>query len=82
MVNAVLSSKGQVVIPQGVRKELGWKKGTRISIQKTPFGLMLFEIPKKPLSALGGMFKGSGLSVADLLAERRKDFLHDEKEFK
>ena len=78
----VISSRGQVVVPLQVRKERRWKKGTTLSFEDTPWGVMVFEVPEKPLLRLRGMLKGLDLTVDDFLKERRKEAELEEKKYK
>ena len=55
MVQTTLSSKGQIVIPQEIREDLGWKQGTKLSIVETPNGILVVKIPHNPLKALEGI---------------------------
>jgi AbrB family looped-hinge helix DNA binding protein len=41
-----LSSKGQVVLPSGIRKAHHWEAGTEFEVRETPEGVLL-----KPLAA-------------------------------
>lgn len=77
-----LSSKGQVVIPLEVRSHLGWKKGARINVQETPFGVFLVEVAERPLEHMRGLFKGLGIRKADVKRWRQEDELHDRSEFR
>ena len=75
----MLSSKGQLVLPKAVRERHGWEKGTIVAVQDSFQGVMIFEVPKKPLAALCGMLKDSGLSTADLFKERRREWKRESK---
>ena len=41
MQTTVLSSKGQVIIPKGLRVARRWGPGTRLEVHATPEGLLL-----------------------------------------
>ncbi|HYW15279.1 MAG TPA: AbrB/MazE/SpoVT family DNA-binding domain-containing protein [Allosphingosinicella sp.] len=60
-----LSAKGQVVIPAGVRRELGLKPGQKLQVRKAGDGVMLTPIQEK-----------SGRSTDELIAELRKIYTH------
>lgn len=53
-MNAItkLSSKGQVVLPKGVREALGWPEGQVLSVHRTGSGVMLAppEIKRETIS--------------------------------
>ncbi|MFO7297876.1 MAG: AbrB/MazE/SpoVT family DNA-binding domain-containing protein [Pseudomonadota bacterium] len=36
-----LSSKGQVIIPKGIRESRGWKAGTELIVEEHPDGVLL-----------------------------------------
>ena len=74
----VLSSKGQIVIPAGLRAEAKLKKGTEIVIEKTSNGLLLIPVPENPVAALRGILKGSKVSSGGIKRMRRED---DKKRF-
>lgn len=40
-----VSTRGQVVLPHEIRRSLGWQAGTRLSVEKTPDGVLLKPIP-------------------------------------
>ena len=69
---AVVSSKGQIVIPASLREELHIKPGTRISIQLERNHLVLQPITRAFIKSLRGSFKGS-----DLVAAREREHRDD-----
>ena len=53
MTSTVVSSKGQVIIPKGVREARRWEAGTRLEVRDTPEGVLLTRrstAAKTPLS--------------------------------
>lgn len=71
METAILSSTGQVVIPESVRELHCWQAGTEFTVEDTPLGLLLK--PKKPFpetkleDGLGCVgYKGPALSLGDI----------------
>lgn len=80
MATSTISSKGQIVIPSDIRDDLGWCKGTKINIQETPFGVMLFELPEKPLKAMRGILRGFKITRQDIKRMRKRDERHDKTE--
>lgn len=79
-MSVTISSKGQVIIPADVREDLGWKKGTKLSVQETPFGILLVEVPEKPLKALKGILKEFNISSKDIRKMRQEDEKKDRSE--
>jgi len=68
-----LSSKGQLVIPRGIREQLGWRTEMELLIVPTGNGVMLWPKPEKSgkrLESLRGClgYSGSRLSDAELNA--------------
>ncbi len=44
---ALLSTKGQIVLPKAIRDSKGWKAGTEFTMEETPQGLLLRPKPQK-----------------------------------
>ena len=71
LATITLSSKGQVVIPKEIRKELNWHAGTQLSLVSSASGITLKALPKKSgrrFEDLIGMLKhdGTPLSTEEL----------------
>lgn len=43
-----LSTKGQLILPQGIRQRLRWGPGTRLVVEDTPDGVLLKAAPVFP----------------------------------
>jgi AbrB family looped-hinge helix DNA binding protein len=69
--SAVMSSKGQIVIPAKLRKEMGLKAGARVSFRKHGKGLMMEPTTIDAVLELCGKFAQYPLEE-DLIEERRK----------
>ena len=67
----VVSTKGQIVIPAGLREELGIKAGTRLAIQREGNHLVLQPITKEFIHSLVGCLKGEDSLVAAREREHR-----------
>jgi AbrB family looped-hinge helix DNA binding protein len=72
---AVVSSKGQIVIPAGLRDRLGIRAGTRVAIQQEDHHLVLQPITEAFISSLRGCCKGK-----TSLVEAREREHRDEKD--
>ena len=70
--SAVLSSKGQIVIPAKLRKELNLKPGARVNFKRQGKTLVLESNPFDELRALRGKF--AGLPLLEDLAELRREW--------
>jgi AbrB family looped-hinge helix DNA binding protein len=69
--SAVMSSKGQLVIPAKLREELGFKPGVRVVFRKQGQGLLIEPGSYQAVLALRGKYAGLPLEE-DLAEERRK----------
>lgn len=69
---AVVTSKGQLVIPARLRKRLKIKKGTVVAFTEDNGRLILQPVTPEWIASLKGSLKGGG-ALEYLLAERKKD---------
>ena len=44
----VLSTKGQVILPKGIRDEKKWAQGEKLVVESTPEGVLLRQEPLFP----------------------------------
>lgn len=75
METTQLSSKGQLVLPQRVRKLHGWKPGTVFEVKEVPEGVLLSPVIKTPLfepTELGRVF-GMGQPTEKRLSLEQMD---------
>ena len=76
---AIVSSKGQLVIPKEMRDALSITASQRVFINIVDDHLEVVPLPHEPAEAYCGVFeKGSSLS-ASLLRERREELAREEK---
>ena len=71
VVEAVVSSKGQVTLPAAMRAKLGITPGSHIQFEVR--GQELIIKPDLPMSAYRGMLKKYQLDPADLEIEKEAD---------
>ena len=71
VVEAVVSSKGQVTLPAAMRAKLGITPGSHIQFEVR--GQKLIIKPELPMSAYRGMLKKYKLDPADLEIEKEAD---------
>ena len=69
---ATISSKGQVVIPAKLRKEMGLGAGARVNMTKKGKDLIVSSTNLDAVLALCGKYAGLGLEEA-YLEEKRKE---------
>jgi len=71
-METVATSKGQVVIPSRIRKQLGIKDGTylQIDVDAVTRQIILTPVTREYIHSLRGKYKGRGLMKA-LMAEKK-----------
>lgn len=70
---ANVSSKGQLVIPSGMRAELGIKAGTRVALRVEGSRIIVQPITTRLVDELCGITAGGPSMTEELLAERRAE---------
>lgn len=68
-----ISTRWQTVVPKEVRKELEIGPDWTLSWEVREGVAVVVPIPPDPVRASLGMFKDSGISVEELLEERRRE---------
>jgi AbrB family looped-hinge helix DNA binding protein len=73
-METVATSKGQVVIPSKVRKQLGIKDGTylQIDVNAITKQIILTPVTREYVRSLRGKYKGKGLMKA-LMADKKRE---------
>jgi len=66
------TSKGQIVIPSSIRRNLGIKEGTPIMIEENGMEIILRPMTRDYIHSLRGKLKGRGLMKA-LIAEKKRE---------
>lgn len=79
--SAVMSSKGQLVIPARLREELGFKPGVRVVFKKQGKGLHIEPGSYEAVMQLRGKYAGLGLEEG-FVDDRRRDADKAEKKLK
>lgn len=73
-METIATSKGQVVIPSKVRKQLGIKDGTylQIDVNAITKQIILTPVTREYVRSLRGKYKGKGLMKA-LMSEKKRE---------
>jgi len=80
MATLRVSTKGQVVIPAKMRKELGMTPGSYVQATSNGKTVELLPLGEDLVEATYGMFRGTG-STQDLLADRAEDVAIEERKY-
>lgn len=73
-METVATSKGQVVIPSKIRKQLGIKDGTylQIDVNAATRQIILTPVTREYIHSLRGKYKGKGL-MKSLMADKKRE---------
>ena len=73
-METIATSKGQVVIPSKIRRQLGIKDGTylQIDVDEITKKIILTPVTREYVHSLRGKYKGKGLMKA-LIAEKNRE---------
>ncbi len=66
------SSRGQIVIPKEIRKNLKIVPGKKLSIKEESGHILITPLPDDPVEAFCGIFK-EGPSLTEALLDQRKE---------
>ena len=73
MVKAIVTTKGQIVIPAKIRRRLHIKKGTRLYIEERGDELVLRTVTPAYFGKIAGILPTKGKLSKKLLEERARD---------
>jgi AbrB family looped-hinge helix DNA binding protein len=76
---SVMSAKGQLVIPAELRRELGLRAGTGVTLEREGDRLVLVPDSSLDWRSMHGCLKGKPSALEYLQAERKKDREREEK---
>lgn len=76
---AIISSKGQLVIPKEIRDILGIKPKQKVLLKIVKNYAVIEPLPEKPVDVFCGIFKDGTSLTRALLRERREEKKHEEK---
>jgi AbrB family looped-hinge helix DNA binding protein len=68
---AILSTKGQFMLPKAIRDRRRWTAGTRLTVEETPDGVLLTREPSFAPTALDAVFgslrhEGAARTIAEM----------------
>ena len=81
MHKAIVSAKGQIVIPVELRRKYGIKPGTKICFLEHGHGIILQPVTTEYVRSLVGLFKSKTSMTKALLRERARDKKREEAKF-
>lgn len=73
MTTAVVTTKGQIVIPSKIRQKLNIKRGAKLSITERGNQIILQPLTKQYFEKVAGVLHTKGKLSKVLLGERSKD---------
>ena len=79
LYRSVISSKGQLVIPSEIRKQLGMRAGTGVSLELEGDRIVLVPDSSQGWRGLRGCLKGKLSALEYLQSERKKEREREEK---
>ena len=79
MTQVKVSTKGQVVLPSELRRELDIRPGASVDISREGTRLVLTPIPDDPVAAAYGALAHLGPMLPDMLEERRRERQREEE---
>ena len=73
MTTAIVTSKGQIVIPSRIRRRLNIKRGTKLYIEEKDDELILKAVTPAYFEKIAGVLSTKGKLSKALIEERGKD---------
>lgn len=73
MTTAVVTTKGQIVIPSVVRRHLNIKKGMKLCVTEEGDRIVLQPLTRDYFARMAGVLNSGGKLTRALLAERAKE---------
>ena len=68
-----VSSKGRVVIPASIRRQMGIRGGTQVIIEQRGSEIVMTPATRAYFESLAGILRGGPSLTKELLAERARD---------
>jgi AbrB family looped-hinge helix DNA binding protein len=74
------SSRGQIVIPKEIRRDLKIVPGKKLSVKEESGRILITPLPDDPVEAFCGVFDDGPSLTQALLEERKEDKARETKE--
>ncbi len=81
MTMAVVTTKGQIVIPSKIRKHLNIKKGTRLGVTEKGGRVVLQPLTSEYFENMAGILKTRGQLTRAIFQERVKEKALEDKKW-
>jgi AbrB family looped-hinge helix DNA binding protein len=76
---AITSTRGQIVIPREIRKQLNIVPGKKVLVRAEGDRAILFPLPDDPVDHFCGIFQKGPSLIDALLAERQRERARETK---
>jgi AbrB family looped-hinge helix DNA binding protein len=76
--SAVVTTKGQLVVPAGIRRRFGIKPGTAIRFIERDGEILFQPVTREFIRSLQGSLRANGSATEDLLRDRAADRKREE----
>ena len=73
METAVITSKGQIVIPVKIRRKYGMKSGTKVAFIEQNDKLIIQALDKEYFNKLAGILDEKGKMLKSLMEDKKKE---------
>ena len=73
METAVITSKGQIVIPVKIRRKYGMKNGTKVAFIEQNDKLIIQALDKEYFNKLAGILDEKGKMLKSLMEDKKKE---------
>ena len=73
METAVVTTKGQIVVPSKIRKKFGIKKGTRIAFIERGGKLIIQPLDKSYFESMAGILGTNGDMLKELMEDKKRE---------
>lgn len=77
-LTAIVTSKGQIVVPARIRRKFGIKPGTHIRFIERGQEILFQPVTREFIRSLQGSLRGEGPVTTELLRERAADRKREE----